>query len=299
MLQLRPRHVVVVYKKSRYEIYLQDTEAGLVDTLLKNEDTTTVRLLQAHKANGEAISQLRALLEQRGIASSWCHQPTVADVQNTDLVISIGGDGTLLEAAGKIAGDTPLLGINSSPETSVGYLCGITVDAVGKTLDALAEGTLPVNLLSRIAISINDETLTETALNDVLFAHNNPAAVSRYEIGIEQRTEQHSSSGVWISTAAGSTAAMFSAGGEILPLSSNVLQFRVRELFRPPETGPFRLCSGFLDPGVQLQLTSQMDLANLFVDGHWNKHHIAYGDCITFQHSPQPLHLLGTLRRPF
>jgi NAD+ kinase len=298
-VSLKPQHVLVVYKKSRYEIYLQDSEAGRVDSLLEREDKTTLRLLQAHRANTEAINQLRHILFSRGIHAEWFHQPSIAEVERADLVISIGGDGTLLEAARKIKGDTPLLGINSSPATSVGYLCSIHVGQLEEALDALEENTLPVHPLARIEIAINDEILADNALNDVLFAHHVPAAVSRYEMRINNRSERHSSSGIWIATAAGSTAAIHSAGGEILPLSSDLLQFRVRELFRPPESGPFRLCSGFLDPGVSLELVSQMDQASLFLDGYFNKHPIAYGDRISFRLSPRPLVLLGQLRRPF
>ena len=51
------------------------------------------------------------------------------------LVISLGGDGTLLHASHHVGGDVLLLGINSCPAHSVGHMCPITPKFTEKTID--------------------------------------------------------------------------------------------------------------------------------------------------------------------
>ena len=78
-------------------------------------------------------------------------------------------------------------------------------------------------------VEIDGVPVYSRVLNDVLFSHPIPAATTRYAIRRDGRAEEQRSSGVWIATAAGSTAAIHSAGGKILPITSQRLQFVVRE----------------------------------------------------------------------
>ncbi|PQQ18703.1 hypothetical protein Pyn_30060 [Prunus yedoensis var. nudiflora] len=84
--------------------------------------------------------------------------------------------------------------------------------------------------------------LSTYALNDVLIAHPCPAAVSQFSFKIKSDDQPCSplvnsrSSGLRVSTAAGSTAAMLSAGGFPMPILSEDLQFMVREPMSPGET---------------------------------------------------------------
>ena len=87
--------------------------------------------------------------------------------------------------------------------------------------------TLHPTPVTRLAIDLEGRRL-QPALNDVLVAHVQPAATSRYRLTLGRRSEEHRSSGLWVATAAGSTAGIRSAGGRPMPLTSRRIQFRAR-----------------------------------------------------------------------
>ena len=77
-------------------------------------------------------------------------------------------------------------------------------------------------------------------------------------------------SGVWISTAAGSTAAIRAAGGRVMPPRSKRLQFLVREPLpehRAVAGQQSTITRGFITENESLTIRSKTDTAKLFVDG--------------------------------
>lgn len=291
--------VLVVYKKSSYQIYIQEHGDSHIQGLIEQEDPNIAEMMIEHQENQQAIQEVRAHLKARKIRSRWIYRAKLEALDGFDLVLSIGGDGTLLEAARKISDDTPLLGLNSSPSSSVGYLCACDSTDFEETLEGHIHGDLPTYRLSRIACKRNDEPLYPYALNDVLYTHDVPAGTARYQISLhdQEQGEEHRSSGVWISTAAGSTAAIHSAGGKIMPLQSRRLQYRVRELYCPPGHTPFQIEHGFLRSDEPLTIISQMRKSMLFIDGPWVKHRFKYNDRLTIERAKQPLVLLGDIER--
>ncbi|XP_021894956.1 NADH kinase [Carica papaya] len=173
---------------------------------------------------------------------------------NVDLVVTLGGDGTLLQASHFVDDSTPVLGVNSDPTQddeveefrdqfdatrSTGYLCAGSVQNFEQVLDDILEGQTTPSKLSRLSICLNSKQLPVYALNDILVAHPCPATVSRFSFRIQRNGQPCSplvncrSSGLRVSTAAGSTAAMLSAGGFVMPILSQDLQYMVREPISP------------------------------------------------------------------
>lgn len=103
-------------------------------------------------------------------------------------------------------------------------------------------------------------------MNDLLVTNSNPAMMSRYVITSGERSETHASSGVWISTPAGSTAGIRSAGGTVMPLQGALMQYLVRE---PYTTGLARypLLRGVRHLSEGLAIRSLMDDGRVYVDG--------------------------------
>ena len=93
-------------------------------------------------------------------------------------MISVGGDGTLLTASHWVTG-AALLGVNSAPRSSVGYLTLTRRANLARDLARIARGTLLPQPVARIEVEIDGRRLPP-ALNDVLIAHEQPAATSRY-----------------------------------------------------------------------------------------------------------------------
>ena len=210
-------------------------------------------------------------------------------------VVSVGGDGTLLTASHYVEEGT-LLGVNSAPRDSVGYLALAQRATIPATLDAIASGRLQPVPVTRLSVTLDGATLPEAALNDVLIAHQHPAATSRYLVRLGRQSETHRSSGLWVSTPAGSTAGIRSSGGAIMPLRSRRLQFRARELYR--RTGvDFRLASGFLAPGAELVVESQMEAGWLYIDGSRVSYPFPFGARAEIRAAREPLRLFADPRR--
>ena len=144
---------------------------------------------------------------------------------------------------------------------------------------------------------VKDEVLlTKRVLNEVLVCCSSPAATSRYILEHGGADEEQKSSGIFIGPAAGSTAAQRSAGGRVLPLTSDKLQFVVREPYTPAgET--LRLPRGLVAPGHTLSIRVKMGDGRVFVDGPHEVHGVTTGDVLRFSASDEPLHLIGVVRR--
>lgn len=250
----------------------------------------TARSRLAEREHRRTLASVRRVLKRAGVVSSFRSRLTLGAIRKFDLILTVGGDGTLLKTSHRIS-NQPVLGINSSPSTSVGALCGITGNEIEKKLPAILSGRYHVKKLNRLQIGVNGKNLPVLALNDVLFANVSPGATSRYLIGVSGRTEEQRSSGVWVSTAAGSTAAIFTAGGDRLPLSSRKIQYLVREPYRSGQRR-YRLIRGLLSSATTVQFVNKMNQASLFVDGMQDVFPVGYGDRIRVGSAQQPFYLV-------
>src|SRR6185369_2485823 len=135
-----------------------------------------------------------------------------------------------------------------------------------EVLRSYLEGKLKPAPLSRLEFFLNDKKNPWLVLNDLLVTAASPGGTSRYILKAGSRVEEQMSSGVWISTAAGSTAAIYSAGGKTLPAFSRNFQFLTREVYQK-KFGPRKLLRGVLRPGQTLEMVSYMKEGRIFVDG--------------------------------
>jgi NAD+ kinase len=207
-----------------------------------------------------------------------------------DLVITIGGDGTFLEAARKLSKDQLILGVNSDPSWSVGQFCACDAAGFKRTLLRILDGRARCLKVHKLRIQLAERKVVE-GLNDFLICHSNPAAMSRYEIRVGSIHEEHRSSGVWFSSAAGSTGAILSAGGKRIPLISRQLQYRSRELYFTKKWR-YRLKGGFVGPKKNLSVISHMPHGQIFVDGAHIRLPFGYGAKAIISSSPNYIQLI-------
>jgi NAD+ kinase len=205
-------------------------------------------------------------------------------------VVTVGGDGTLLAASHWVT-RAGLLGVNSAPRSSVGYLTSTRRTTVARDLARIARGDLLPQAVSRVEVELDGKRLLP-ALNDVLVAHEQPAATSRYRLRLGRRAEEHRSSGLWVSTPTGSTAGIRSAGGQPMSLGEHRLQFRARELYRVKGRS-VALESGFVEEGQALEVESAMEAGWLFIDGARMATRFPFGARATFRVAEQPLLLFA------
>ncbi|KAL8159343.1 hypothetical protein V2J09_000880, partial [Rumex salicifolius] len=255
--------------------------------------------LQVHN---DAINFCKDVLKRKSIDWELClHDGISKPIQNVDLVVTIGGDGTLLKASRFLDNSIPVLGVNSDPTRpqeveklhnefdaarSTGYLCAATVENFEQVLIDIIENRTSPYELSRISLSLNSQHIETAALNDLLIAHPCPAALSRFSFRIRKNDESSSplvscrSSGLRVSTPAGSTAAMLSAGGFVMPILSNDLQYMVREPMSSSNPLNTSLMHGVVKSNQTMETVWLTEEGVVYIDGSNVSYPVRHGDVI-------------------
>jgi len=149
--------------------------------------------------------------------------PSQKFFEKVDLIISLGGDGTLLRAARLAAvADIPVLGINLG---GLGFLTQIGVDDLEKCLEKLYQGKYFLNermMLDCLVRRENKDIKKFIALNDIVIGKGAFARIICLATYINNDyVVTYSADGLVISTSTGSTAYSLSAGGPIVNPSIN------------------------------------------------------------------------------
>ncbi len=137
---------------------------------------------------------------------------------DADLIIAIGGDGTMLYASSLAREtDTPILGINRG---RLGFLADVTPDEMIVSVDHVLRGDYTTDsrllLESRLLTSCGEEK-TAFALNDVVLQRRETGRMLEFETRISGRyVNTHSGDGLIVATPTGSTAYALSCGGPII-----------------------------------------------------------------------------------
>lgn len=292
MAKRKKARIAVIVKRTTYRKFVLEVHDPLMARLLRRHDPTVGRLKQSHEDHESTIREVEEALDALGAEVVFRGGPRARVPARTDLVVTIGGDGTLLAASHLIGDGIPLLGINSAPGNSIGFFCGATKGNVEATLARALSGRLSRTELSRMRVELNGKTIHSRVLNEALFCHASPAATSRYILMLASEEEEQRSSGLWVGPAAGSTAAQRSAGGKVRPLESEELQYVVREPYTPAG-GRLRFARGLIGPDEELVIRSKMRDARVFLDGHRIVHSVTLGDVLTMRRSEESLTVLG------
>jgi len=140
----------------------------------------------------------------------------------SEMILSVGGDGTFLRAAKySFKNKVPILGINAG---NLGFLTEIDIENINKTLDELLKGSYHLEkrmLLEGTVLKednvVQDTGLPELALNEFAIARSMSEKVIKMEILVNNVfIKKFSSDGIIVSTPTGSTAYSLSAGGPIV-----------------------------------------------------------------------------------
>ncbi|MCB0073642.1 MAG: NAD(+)/NADH kinase [Caldilineaceae bacterium] len=186
-----------------------------------------------HPKKPESISlskEIGDFLLTQGIAeiwyeSAWEEERILSHLQTVDLLITLGGDGTLLRAARMGAPyDLPMLGVKMG---RLGFLAEIQPDAWIEPLRAMLEGHYWVE--ERLMVNVRVERMDQKsgaravlceydALNDVVLSRGDLARVVRISAELDGGyLTTYTCDGLIVSTATGSTGYALAVGGPILP----------------------------------------------------------------------------------
>jgi NAD+ kinase len=164
--------------------------------------------------------ELRTLASERGCIGEDvpCVEPEAFPV-GLDLVVSLGGDGTLLRALGLVlAAEVPVLGVNAG---RLGFLTEVEAERLPAALDAVRDGRYQVERRTTLAarVLLGGRRLGEDlAVNDVVLEKGprERLALVAVRLGDGGPFARYAADGVMVASPTGSTAYSFSAGGPIV-----------------------------------------------------------------------------------
>ena len=145
-----------------------------------------------------------------------CSRKMIGEV--SDLIIVVGGDGSLLSAARTLARfDVPVLGVNRG---RLGFLTDVSPDEIEQRVGEVLDGQYRIEkrFLLDVMVKHNGEPIgTADALNDVVVNSGTSAKMIEFELYIEgEFVYRQRSDGLIVSTPTGSTAYSLSGGGPIM-----------------------------------------------------------------------------------
>lgn len=228
------------------------------------------------KKNLDSATQIKEMIEKKGGAVNWMVMPGPTDISpmpvepGTDVIISIGGDGTMVRSAQRTIGsNVPLIGVNRG---HLGYLCDISDENLEASIDVLIDGEYYTE--SRMMLSgelnrkIGDNSHIYHSLNDIVVTSKNGHAVIRISIFINGTfLYVFDGDGIIIATPTGSTAYNLSASGPIVEPKTELM------LLTPINPHSLNTRSIVLDPTDEISLkiesrrSNKRDCATVAFDG--------------------------------
>ncbi len=178
---------------------------------------------------------------------------------DTGLIISVGGDGTLLRVARVVApSGIPILGVNAG---RLGFLTEIEASTASELLPRALNGEGRIE--ERTMLAVNHDGATSYALNDAIISRGGPARTVQVGVtvnGVELLAFR--GDGVVVATATGSTAYNLAAGGPVLPPTTAEL------IINPVSAHPASESPVLVEPDAEIVLRIRTDHgAVLSLDG--------------------------------
>jgi NAD kinase len=269
---MKLRKVVVSTKKTALEYYKEKSD--FLDDLLPPEDLKEVRA--GHNAHYASLDYVRKVLSDHGIDFCRSYMPysEYEDFKGKDLVICVGGDGTVLNSAQYLSDSTPVLTVRSD-RRSVGTLCEIDAENFETALEQIIADKFAIEQWTRAEGRFRDKRMF--ALNEIYVGIRHSPSMARYEMTFGGVTEAQMSSGVVISTGTGSTAwyGNIPGSGGTFPRTANELRFIVRE---HSLAGRYKLTKGIVRSGQSVVINSKMNVDGcISFDGDYAKRMFDFG----------------------
>jgi NAD+ kinase len=206
----------------------------------------------------------------------------------TDLVVVLGGDGTLLSVTRGPIDGTPILGINMG---TLGFLTEHPVDRLFPMLHAAVEGRATVEKRERLEVAVDRpgrERVTHTVLNDAVINKSALARMLVLSMHVDdQFVSRFKADGLIVATPTGSTAYNLSAGGPILYPTLDVLA--VTPIC--PHTLTNRPIALSLDSVIDIRLESHSEEVFLTLDGQQG-FPLTTRDLVRIRRCPDPVYLI-------
>ncbi len=245
----------------------------------------TRNLCREFERRGRQLVMERRTAELIGVESA----ATTGDLAgDCDLIIVLGGDGTLLQVVHELAHRLPpIFGINLG---SLGFLTSVSSAAWLEAVESLEADNYSFSertLLSVEVLRDGVSVLAETALNDAVISRGELSRLIKIDVRIDGVSfSEYNADGLIVATPTGSTAYSLSAGGPVLTPDSGVF------VVTPICPHVLTMRPMIVSDGSTIEIAPSREQADIFLtlDGQ-NAIHIARGDYIRVTKSPHRLSL--------
>ena len=225
--------------------------------------------------------ELEALLRQRvpevWLTAAWDEASYRDHLPGSDLLVCVGGDGTMLWAARTVCPEkVPILGVNMG---RLGFLAELSPQEAQAKLPLVLDGAGRIEQRTMLQVEVNGGQVHHV-LNDVIVGRSTVGRPVYIDAAVDgERLAYYRADAVIVATATGSTAYSFSAGGPILYPES-------QEMVLTP-VAP-HLVTGrslVLAPDARIELTVATDHTAVFSADGQEDHHLSSGSRITVSRS--------------
>lgn len=264
-------------------------------------------------AASDTLAALEVWLQQRSVSTVWAEESAAllppgdrivhsreAIATEVDLVLILGGDGTLLAMAdiiGQLERDVPILGVNFG---SLGFLTEITRPELYQALEAALAGRVEHDermMLRMVTWRADGSQDARVALNDVVFTRTALSRMVDLAVTVgEQFVTSVKADGLIIASPTGSTAYNLAAGGPIIhpamqaivltPIAPHMLTNRPIVI---PAEREIRVRAGTTNAGAEIYVT---------LDGQYG-FPLAEGDEVSITRAPRPIRLVRAATRNY
>jgi NAD+ kinase len=249
-----------------------------------------VSLVRAPDVEREMVEHALQAMRARQIEVVELQRDSDADaasrlMKDTDLVLTLGGDGTFLAGARLAAPrGIPILGVNHG---HLGFLTEIEAEGMNEGIGRYLDGAYRIEERTMLQVTLlrkGRSMVQEIGLNEVVVDHSGDAHILRLEIDVGgQRVGVIDADGAIVATASGSTAYALASGGPILEPT-------LQDLVLVPMS-PFALTVRpiVFAPGQDISLSVVRGPAEMRVDGQRQGLGVEIGDVVRCGSHPERL----------
>ena len=255
-----------------------------------------ILVVYTHPAAGESkktLNHVKKILKKYKIHFNLADRDKLKREQFTgrNLIIPVGGDGTFLRAAQFVKSE-PVFGVNADVKNKEGFFMKVGKDDFEGKLRKILENKIKIGRLPRLEAYINSKKIDAPALNEFYIGPKKAYHAAKYIIEFDGARERHKSSGILVTTPAGSNAWASSCFDRRLPPNSKNFQFVVREPYEGKVFKNYRLKQGILKSSQKIRVHSEMLDGVIVADSVGKEFAFRNGSKAVFRMSDNDLNLV-------
>jgi len=187
-----------------------------IETLLKLGSKYDLQFFIHDELSHSLKKKLGSIIQQKQ------YLPSVELVAESDIIIAIGGDGTILSAARMVGkSDVPILGINLG---KLGFLAEVSLEELESFIKDVTSGKHIIEERMMLKTTIEKDKSELYSLNDVVIDNSTSSRLIHISVYVNnQYLVSYSGDGIILATPTGSTAYSLAAGGPIVVPTAQVI----------------------------------------------------------------------------